>query len=239
MDTSIYVNLSTQTAVNREIEIVANNLANVNTAGFRAERTLFDDAIRKAGNGEPISFVIDRASYTDYRPGGFSETNNPLDVAIDGDAFFQVETAQGTRYTKDGRFVLTPFGDLAAIDGSPVLAANGAPITIPPETDRIEIADDGTINADGIDIGRIGLYAFDAPQDLQREADGRFFAPVGGRLSTEASVRQGMVEGSNVDPIREITRLITLSRAYEQSAKMATDVHGQKKDAVKRLGETR
>lgn len=239
MDTAIYVNLSTQTAVKREIEIVANNLANMTTAGFRAERTLFDDALRKTGGGEPISFVIDRASYTDYRPGGLTQTDNPLDIAINGKGFFQVETEQGVRYTRDGRLTLTPFGDLSAIDGSAILSVDGTPIQIPPEAARIEIADDGTINADGVDIARIGLYEFGNEQVLVREADGRFSAPVDPVPSARSTIKQGMVEGSNVDPIREITRLITLSRAYEQSSKMASDVHGQKKDAVKRLGETR
>jgi flagellar basal-body rod protein FlgF len=236
MDTSLYVNLSRQTAVMRELEIVANNLANVNTTGFRAERTLFDAALKKAGSSDTVSFVIDRATYTDHRAGGLVQTDNPLDIALRGEGFLSVQTQDGVRYTRDGRLVVSPAGELSALDGAPILDRGGSPIPIPPDADHLLIAQDGTVSVDGTDLGQIGIFEFDDPQNLVREADGRFDARTEPEPAIATSVRQGSIEASNVDPIREITRLIELSRAYEQSAKMASDIHNQKKDAVKRLG---
>lgn len=239
MDTSLYVNLSRQTAVSRQLEVVANNLANVTTTGFRAERAVFDEALRKAGKSDEVAYVIDRATYTDHRPGAMIQTDNPLDIAIKAKGFFQVQTPDGPRYTRDGRMALSPTGELVSIDGRAVLSAQGAPIQLPPEASEILIANDGTVSADGIDLGRIGVFAFDDELALRREEAGRFAAPGPANPVENPLVQQGMIEGSNVDPITEITRLIDLSRAYEQSAKMSADIHNQKKDAVQRLGSIR
>jgi flagellar basal-body rod protein FlgF len=239
MDTSLYVNLSRQTAVSRQLEVVANNLANVTTTGFRAERAVFDEALRKAGKSDEVAYVIDRATYTDHQPGAMIQTDNPLDLAIKGKGFFQVETPEGPRYTRDGRMALSPTGDLVSIDGRPFMSAQGAPIQLPPEASEILIANDGTVSADGVDLGRIGVFAFDDELSLRREEAGRFAAPVPPAAVENPAVQQGMIEGSNVDPITEITRLIDLSRAYEQAAKMSNDIHDQKKDAVRRLGSIR
>ena len=237
MDTSLYVSLSHRVAVNRELEIVANNLANMNTTAFKAERVLFDDVMKKAGASDPVSFVIDRASYTDYKTGPMIRTENTFDLAINGDGWFSVQTPGGVQYTRDGRFVVAPSGELTALDGAPVLDEGGAPILIPEEETEISIGNDGTITAGDIQVGRIAVYEFENEQALTREAAGRFAADDAPEIAAGASVVQGAIEGSNVDPISEVTRLIDLSRAYEQASRLDTDVHGQKKDAIKRLGE--
>ncbi|MCK5745045.1 MAG: flagellar basal-body rod protein FlgF [Oricola sp.] len=237
MDTSLYVSLSHRVAVNRELEIVANNLANMNTTAFKAERVLFDDVMKKAGASDPVSFVIDRASYTDYNTGPLIRTENTFDLAINGEGWFSVQTPDGVQYTRDGRFVVAPSGELTALDGSPVLDEGGAAILIPPEETEISIGKDGTITAGEIQVGRIAVYDFENEQDLVRGAGGRYAGAENPVLAADSSVVQGSIEGSNVDPIHEVTRLIDLSRAYEQASRLDTDVHGQKKDAIRRLGE--
>ena len=241
MDTSLYVNLSNQVALSRQLELVANNLANMNTTGFRAERMLFDQALKNAGASDSISFVIDRASYTDHSAGAKIVTGGQYDVAIVGEGWFAVETPDGVRYTRDGRFVVSPAGELTALDGARVLDEGGAPIPIPgpgspPDELNLAIADDGSISAGELQIGRLAVYRFENEQTLVRQGDGRFEAPAQPQILDGARVEQGAIEGSNVNPVTEVTRLIELSRAYEQAARMASDVNDQKKDAIKRLG---
>ncbi|WP_428410365.1 flagellar basal-body rod protein FlgF [Hyphococcus sp.] len=239
MDTSLYVSLSHRVAVNRELEIVANNLANMNTTAFKAERVLFDDVMKKAGASDPVSFVIDRASYTDYKTGPLIRTENMFDLAINGEGWFSVQTADGVRYTRDGRFVVAPSGELTALDGSPVLDEGGGAILIPQEEPEISIGNDGVITAGDLQIGRVAVYEFENEQGLTRGPNGRYEGLDAPAISTDARVVQGAIEGSNVDPVSEVTRLIDLSRSYEQASRLDTDVHSQKKDAIRRLGENR
>ena len=240
MDTSLYVTLSHRVAVNRELEIVANNLANMNTTAFKAERMMFDEALRKAGASDEVSFVIDRASYTDYKTGPIIRTQNQFDIAINGEGWLSVQTPDGVQYTRDGRMVVAPSGELTALDGSPVLGEGGEPILIPlEEIGNVAIGKDGAITAGEIQIGRIEVFRFDNEQELIRQSDGRYEAEANPQAAENAALIQGAIEGSNVDPIREVTRLIELSRSYESASRMASDVHDQKTDAIKRLGDNR
>ncbi len=237
MDTSLYVNLSNQLAISRELEVIAHNIANISTTGFRGERMLFSDALRKAGAAEDVSFVIDKATYTDQRSGALIETGNPFDIAVRGEGWLAVDTDDGVRYTRDGRLSLSTIGELVNLDGDFILDAGGAPIIIPLEAEVIDVGADGVVTADNQQVGRIGVYAFENPQALEREADGLFRAPENAAQPfDEAKLEQGMIEASNVEPILEITRLIELSRAYENAAKIASDVHDQKKRAIDKLG---
>ena len=240
MDTSLYVTLSHRVAVNRELEIVANNLANMNTTAFKAERMMFDEALRKAGASDEVSFVIDRASYTDYKTGPIIRTQNQFDIAINGEGWLSVQTPDGVQYTRDGRMVVAPSGELTALDSSPVLGEGGEPILIPlEEIANVAIGRDGAITAGEIQIGRIEVFRFDNEQELIRQSDGRYEAQENPQVAENAALIQGAIEGANVDPIREVTRLIELSRSYESASRMASDVHDQKTDAIKRLGDNR
>ena len=240
MDTSLYVTLSHRVAVNRELEIVANNLANMTTTAFKAERMMFDEALRKAGASDEVSFVIDRASYTDYKTGPIIRTQNQFDIAINGEGWLSVQTPDGVQYTRDGRMVVAPSGELTALDGSPVLGEGGEPILIPlEEIANVAIGRDGAITAGEIQIGRIEVFRFDNEQELIRQSDGRYEAQENPQVAENAALIQGAIEGANVDPIREVTRLIELSRSYESASRMASDVHDQKTDAIKRLGDNR
>ncbi len=241
MDTSLYVSLSGQVALRRELQVIAHNLANMNTTAFRAERSLFDTAMSRANRDNPVSFVIDRATYTDVTPGTMSQTGRPLDVALRGPGWLQVETPDGSvRYSRDGRLSLSTDGFLINVHGSPILDDGGAAIPLLPETERIDIGQDGTLTADGQLIGRIGLYEFENVTVLEREADSLYKAPAGVTAfpAFETSLVQGALEGSNVRPIVEMTRMIELARAYEQSSRSAMDGHELKKDSINRLGRT-
>ncbi|MEM9839103.1 MAG: flagellar basal-body rod protein FlgF [Pseudomonadota bacterium] len=243
MDTSLYVNLSYQSSLNRRLELIANNIANVNTTAFKAERVMFDDALVKAGRRETVAYVIDRASYTDFNTGSINQTGNQLDVAVVGDGWLSVETPDGIRYTRDGRLSISPNQELVALDGSPVLDRGGTRIVIPEQAENIAIAQSGTISVQlqgepiPVEIAQIGVYDFDAPQLLNREESGRFSGDVEATLVETPRVQQFAIESANINPIKEIIKLMELSRAYATAAKSSNDIHEQKKDSIQRLSK--
>ncbi|MEM1103322.1 MAG: flagellar basal-body rod protein FlgF [Pseudomonadota bacterium] len=238
MDTTLYVNLSTQVALERELEVVAHNIANMNTVGFRAERSMFDDAMKRAGASDPVAFVVDRATYTDMTPGALIPTGSDFDVAIQGEGWLTVETDAGVRYTRDGRMQRALTGELVNLQGQPVLDETGAPIFIPEEMGGFEVASDGTITGDDEQqLGRIAVVRFQDEQAMEREADGLYKTDLQAEPAFNAKLAQRMKEASNVVPIVEITRLIELSRAFESATRAASDVHDLKRGSITRLGD--
>lgn len=164
-------------------------------------------------------------------------------MAIVGDGWLSVETPQGLRYTRDGRLQLSPNSELTNVDGSPVLDDGGNRIRVPEEALNMTIARDGgvSIQIQGeplpIEIARLGIYQFNDPQQLVREANGRFRSDTMEPIAVEnARVEQFSIENSNINPIQEIVELLELSRAYTQVASASNDIHEQKKDSIKRLG---
>ncbi|MEM1380805.1 MAG: flagellar basal-body rod protein FlgF [Pseudomonadota bacterium] len=247
MDTSLYVNLSYQSSLQRRLELIANNIANVNTAGFKGERVMFDDVTHKsagAAGTASVSFVIDRASYTDFNTGSITQTGNQFDVAVVGEGFLSVETPNGIRYTRDGRMNVSPNGVLVNLDGSPVLGRAGEQIQIPEQAISVAISQSGTISVQlegepqPIDIGTIGIFEFDEPQRLEREESGRFNAEDTFAVNKQdGQIQQFAIESSNINPIKEIIKLMELSRAYTQVSKSSSDIHDQKKDSIGRLSK--
>lgn len=241
MDTSLYVNLSYQSSLTRRLELLANNIANVNTAAFKAERVMFDDVVSGRGGSSDVSFVIDRASYTDFQTGSINRTGNALDVAVVGEGWLSVETEQGVKYTRDGRMLIDQNQQLTAIDGSPILDAQGGRITIPQEAVDVTISRSGQVSVtlDGeplpIDVGQIGIFEFENPQLLEREASGRFTGPAQADLMENGRLQQFAIEGSNINPIKEIIELMELSRAYTSVAESSNEIHKIKKDSIGRL----
>ncbi|ACI97666.1 flagellar basal-body rod protein FlgF [Rhodospirillum centenum] len=244
MENSLYVALSQQMAVRRMLDVTANNVANMNTAAFRAERPVFDAFVEKAGKGQKVAFVIDRATYTDTRDGTVASTGNPLDVAVRGDAWLSVATPDGIRYTRDGRLNRDPDGRLVTLDGYPVLDEGGGEITLPEDVGAIAITADGAIRAPAVDsengeveeLGRLGLARLPAAGDLERDGSG-LVRYDGDPLPAEgATLIQGAVEGSNVQPITEMVRLVELTRAYGQANRMVESEHERQKTAISKLG---
>lgn len=217
MQSTSHVSLSGQLALERRLETIANNVANSGTAGYRAEAVSFA-AVTSTTQPFSTSYAFEGGTHADMRTGAFTQTGSPLDVAIQGEAFLAISTPQGTVYTRDGRMQMLPGGDLVTLNGHPVLDQSGSPLTLDPRGGTVSIARDGTIRQDGRAAGTIGLFAVDLERGYQRFENAGFLpaAPAEPIDDFRANgVVQGFVEGSNVNPILEMTRMIQVQRAFE------------------------
>lgn len=248
MDNSNFVSLSLARSLEQSLDIVANNIANSNTAGFKAERSDFQDIVEKnlgdAGKDD-VSFVYNSGSHLDTRAGALEKTGNPLDVAISGDGWFGYQTTTGqTAYGRDGRFVINAQGDLVTTKGDQVLDAGGAPIAIPANTGgAVSIAGDGTISdAQGNQVGKIGVFSVPGIAEYQRIGDGMMVDPTGAGAAAQpaenARLSQGFIEQSNVQPVLEMTRMIDIQRAYERAMKLLDDTNTLRQQTISQLGRT-
>lgn len=234
MSNAVYAALSRQHALNHELSIIANNVSNADTTGFRREESIFTEYVRRLQNAPSISETRIGGSIIGQEQGDFVETGARLDFAIEGRGWFQVETPRGERLTRAGSFVLDPTGALTTPNGYRV-SGEGGSIQIPPGASRIVVAGDGAISADGALIGRIALFDAD-PATLAREGDSLFRAAADVTAITDAKVRQGFLESSNVNPVVELARLIEVQRAFEMSQQLAVDEDNRMRRAVEALG---
>ncbi|MSU91799.1 flagellar hook-basal body complex protein [Rhodobacteraceae bacterium 2CG4] len=221
MTTSVYVTLSRQSGLANELQAVANNVANMSTTGYRREGLVFAEMIAALeAEGGSVAMTDTHARITSMTQGALSATGGQFDLAIDGPGFFTVETQDGPRLTRAGSFTPNAGGELVNMRGHRLLDAGGAPIFVPPDARQVAIGGDGTLTADGVPLARIGRVAVDDPTALTRE-DGVLFrsdAPV--RPAEEGAIRQGFLEGSNVNAVAEISRMIEVQRAYEAGQKL-------------------
>jgi len=230
MQNAFLIGLSRQVALSREMDVVANNIANIDTTGYKADGSLFEEYLSSAArtdSGGRVSYVRDRGVWHDMNAGQVQHTGNPLDVAIDGDGFFTVQTPRGQRYTRNGSFKINAAGQLVTGDGDPVLGSGG-PITFQPNDRQISISPDGTISvrqgnstADSV-RGTLTLVKFANPQQLQKDGGSSFKAPAGvtPQNTTGAKIVQGALEQSNVRGVVEMSRMIEITRSYTQIASM-------------------
>lgn len=214
MDAAGYVILSRQTGLMNQMTSIANNVANVETDGFRREGMVFSEYIRSAGQGPSVSMGHGNARVVDLSQGGHSKTGGAFDLAIEGEGFFLIATTAGNQLTRAGAFTPGPDGTLLTNDGYPVLDEGGSTIFVPPDARNIVIGRDGTISADGNPLGRIGLWKPSDPLTLKHELGTRFSADAV-EPHEGGAMLQGFLEGSNVDPLREIATMIAVQRAYE------------------------
>ena len=216
MENATYATLTRQSGLMSELRVIANNIANASTTGFRAAGILFAEHVSDLGVDHPsLSQATARARMTDQIQGALTQTGGPFDLAIEGDGFFVVETPAGPRLTRAGAFTPNANGDLVNFDGHPVLDAGGAPVFVPPGVGPIGIAADGTVSAGGDPIGQIGVVLPINPTALTRQSGTLFDAAEGFETAPEARIIQGFLEGSNVNPMAEISRMIEVQRAYE------------------------
>ena len=220
METTSIIALSKQSAIRREMDIIANNIANMNTTGFKGEKLMFEQYLvrSRGGNkigGEQHAYVRDIASVRDNTDGPMEKTGNTLDLAIDRDGYFVVSTATGDRYTRDGNFQLDQDGQLVTRNGDPLLSDQGAPFFFSPEDNDITISNDGVISTENGSLGKISIVTFDDPQELKIVAGGLYSSRQVPEQVETPNVIQGMLEKSNVQPIIEMTRMIEASRSYE------------------------
>ncbi|PRY24393.1 flagellar basal-body rod protein FlgF [Aliiruegeria haliotis] len=211
-----YVTLSRQSGLMQEMRAIANNIANQSTSGFRREGIVFSEYIRQtpAASGS-VSMAAANTRVIDLTQGQLEQTGGSLDVAIEGEGFFLLQSANGELLTRSGVFLPGDTGDLMTPGGNMVLDEGGAPIFIPPDARSISIATDGTISADGRPVARLGVVRPTDPLQLQRGEGTTFHSPSGVEPVEDAVVMQGFVEASNIDPVLEITRMIEVQRAYE------------------------
>ena len=234
MDSPGYILLSRLTLQERSTQALAHNLANADTPGFRAMRPVFGQVmvnLRGAG-GMPgdstMSFPQDRATWRDMSQGSLQNTGNPLDVAINGDGYFVVETPQGERYTRAGRFSIAANGRLVDQEGNAVLDRRDRPISFSAQDTQIEITANGTIQSENGEIARLQLVRFEKPQNLVGEGNRLFDAKNEAPIPVERpNVLQRVLEGSNVSPVMEITRLTAEMREF-QYASMFTEREGER-----------
>lgn len=215
MENATYAALTRQSGLWSEMRVVANNIANANTTGFRTEGVTFAEYVQATGPGQPsLSMASAEVRDTITSQGALTRTGGAFDLAIEGEGFFAIETPQGERLTRAGAFTPNADGDLVTQDGLRVLDSGGAPVFIPTGAGPIAIAPDGTISADGNPIGQIGIFLPSDPLGLARE-DGVRFAATGGIEAVDGRMLQGFVEESNVNPILQVSRMIEVQRAYE------------------------
>jgi flagellar basal-body rod protein FlgF len=243
MDNSLYVGLSKQMVLQRQMDIIANNIANSDTAGFKVEELAeTEDPQAPAftlGGPAPVKFVMPNGVVRNFGQGALRKTDSPFDVAIDGQGFFKVQTPKGERYTRDGRFRMDDTGKLVTQSGATVLDDGGGEITLAVDKGPITISGDGTISQGTERIGKLGVVTFANLSTMEKVGDNLMqnTSNQTGTPATDARLRQGMLEGSNVNPIQEITRMIEVSRAYEQMAKMMDTQADLSTQAVQQLGK--
>ncbi len=239
MENSLTIALSRQSVLTRQMDVIATNLANLGTAGFKAENMIFTELLEKTADGEVLSLVHDVSFVRDLSEGPMVGTQSPLDLAIHGEGYFVVGTPDGPRYTRHGVFQLDERGYIVTTDGSPLLNSGSAPITVPLDTSNITITRDGTISADAQEIGKIQLVTFENPQALSKIGKGLYKAI--GQTPTadpDSKILQGMVENSNVKGVIEMTRMIDTVRSYQAAAKLADTEHQRILDAIEALVST-
>jgi flagellar basal-body rod protein FlgF len=252
MENTLLIGLSRQTTLRRELDIVANNIANLNTTGFKADGAVFSEYLQTGARSDQfsapdrrLSFVQDRMTWHDMSQGTIQHTGGPLDVAIDGDGMLVVQTARGERYTRNGALQINGSGELVTTAGDKVLGDSG-PIVLAPTDRDIVITKDGTIkvregqslNSDST-RGRLRLVAFANPQQLQKDGASTFRAPdgVAPQPALNVNVVQGAIEKSNVRSVIEITRMIELTRAYTEVANILNQQNDMRRNSIQQLAE--
>ena len=233
-----YTTLGRQSGLLREMQTVANNIANISTTGYRREGLIFSEFVKVMGPGEPsLSMSHANARSFDSSQGALTQTGGTFDFAIEGDGFFLLETAEGQQLTRAGSFTPNQEGDLVAADGARLLDAGGAPIFVPPNAQAVSLAADGTLSADGVPLNQIGLYLPNDSADLSRRAGVRFAAETGVIPAEDAVILQGFIEGSNVDPVAEIARMIEVQHAYELGQKFLDKEDERVRSVMQTLGK--
>lgn len=242
MDNAVYVGVSRQMVLRREMDIIANNIANVDTAGFKVEslmqKTEPGAPAVTLGGPRPVKFVAADTVARDFGQGAMNKTGASLDMAIEGEGFFQIQTPSGPRFTRDGRFTTDPTGRLVSQQGYPVMSDGGGEIVIDAEKGQVSVGADGTMSQGNELVGKVGMFKFANQGALEKSGDNSFknSSNLQPEVAANAKLRQGHLESSNVKPVLEITRMVEVSRAYESTAKMIDAEADLSRRSVERLG---
>lgn len=242
MDNALYVGLSRQMVLRREMDIIANNIANLDTNGFKVEslkqKTDPASPAQTFGGPKPVKFVSADGVHRDFGQGVLVKTGASLDMAIEGQGFFQVQGPDGSRFTRDGRFTTDPAGKLVTQGGLPVLDDSGGEIVIDTEKGQVSVSQDGSMSQGSERVGKVGMFTFANAGALEKTGDNlyRNTSNLTPDKAEAAKLRQGHLESSNVKPIIEISRMVEVSRAYETTAKMIDSEADLSRRSIERLG---
>ncbi len=243
MENALLIGLSRQMVLRRELDVVANNIANVNTSGFKSDRLLFNEHLMPVARADAferpdrrVHYVIDRNTHVDHTGGQVQLTGSDFDVAIQGRGMFVVETPRGTRYTRAGAFQRNAEGEIVTTDGSRLMS-EGGPIRLGPNEQRFSVAADGTISTELGIRGRIRVVEFENPASLRKDGDTTFSATAEPRAATNPRLVQGALERSNVQPIQEVARMIEITRAYASISQIIDRTQDLRRTAIERLGQ--
>jgi flagellar basal-body rod protein FlgF len=241
MDIASSVATSRLVAQQRALDVVADNLANANTPGYKAERVQFSDWLsRQSGGatpagGSPIAYTQDRATWREQQAGTITHTGNPLDLALTGNGYFTVSTPAGPRLTRDGRFSLMPSGTVADSAGNAVLDSNGQPIQLAPTDTRISVAGDGTVSSENGQLAKIGVVQPSDPMLLSAEGSTLFLSRSTTAPVASPALEQGAVEESNVQPVLEVTRMMDGQRTFEFLAQFVQAESDRQQNSIDKL----
>jgi flagellar basal-body rod protein FlgF len=251
VENALLVGLSRQMVLERQLDVVANNVANVNTNGFKADQQLFEEYLTSGAHEDNfqasdrrVSYVQDRGTYRDFSQGSIQSTGNPLDVAITGSGYLAVQTANGERYTRDGNLHLSNTGQLVTATGDAVLGTGG-PIVFQPTDHDITISPDGTVTvveganrADSI-RGKLRLVNFADPQAAQKQGNNLYAAAAGAipQADMKSTIQQGSIEKSNVSAVGEMSHMVEVMRTYQQIATLVQTQSDLRKSAIEKLAD--
>lgn len=241
MDNSLLVSLSHQLAAYRAIDVIANNIANASTSGYKRESTKFEEYVARMQPAEgqkgvqQVSFVRDAGITRDTAQGALNQTNAPFDLALVGKGFFAVQTPQGLRYTRDGHFSLDANGQIVNSAGY-TLQGDGGAITITPDDGDIHIAPDGTVSGRTGQLAKVRVADFADENAMVKEGASLYATDQMAVTPPVINMRQGALESSNVQPVVEISHMIEVMRAYEATATLTKSQQDMQADAVEKLG---
>lgn len=236
MENALFIGLSKQVALRSNMDVIANNVANGNTVGYRGQNLMFRAFLEKpTGHDRDYSYVVDFGQYDNTDPGPLQKTSNPLDVALVGPGFMGIQSGDQTVYTRAGNFVISPNGQLTTPAGDPVMSADGGAITIPEDAGAIRITENGTIASDEGEIGQLMIVEFENPQSLTPFGKVAYTTQEDPLPATDTVVRQGFLEGSNVNMISEMTKMIAGLRQYKGVSSLVNDEDERQRTAIRRL----
>ena len=237
MNDASQIALSAQIALMRRTDIIANNIANLSSNGYKGEHMVFSEYLSQTNDGAIGSYVNPVGTVRDVSQGPMTQTGNPLDVAVEGDGYLAVQTPQGTQYTRDGHFQLDAQGEIVTAQGYPILGGSGAPIVIPNDSGPITIGQDGTVVTAQGNAGQIQVATFQNPQTMLSVGNNLYTTNESPGTPNVTKLVQGSLEGSNVQPIIELTQLIATEREVGFAKDMTTTEGNRISNAIDRLGK--
>ena len=237
-----YIGLSQQVALKQQMELVANNIANMSTPGYKQQNVMFEEFLvegdKKNIDQGKMSQVMDRATWRDTMQGPLSMTNNPLDLGLNGSGYFEMDTPGGPRYTRAGNFALNDLGEIVNAKGHKLMSEDNRPIVIPEGAGQITVDVNGVVSTEQGEVARIKLTAFENEQAMIETGDGLYKSGNNKEIETEGlSVTQGSLEGSNVNSVLEMTKMIEITRTYQSVQRMIQGDHDRIRSSIRTLSD--